>query len=145
WPALLAPRPVASWVLVAAAVAAWLFTRVAHELVHWAMHRFHGRRARMSVGWPAYCWADGRMSRNQAVLVLVAPFALITGLALAALAWDWAHTPFGEMFWLLVGAWNALGSIQDLREAGLLLRTPPSAQVVDLRDEMIVDPEPEGH
>ncbi|HEY8426148.1 MAG TPA: hypothetical protein VIK73_09075, partial [Limnochordales bacterium] len=66
WPTFVAPRPVASWVLVAAAVAAWLFTRVAHELVHWAMHRFHGRRARMSVGWPAYCWADGRMSRNQA-------------------------------------------------------------------------------
>lgn len=146
WKVLLGPDPVADWMPVAAAVVAWLATRVVHEVVHWMVHRVHGRRARVSLGWPAYCWAEGRMSRNQAMLVLVAPFGLITALSLAVLAFGWARTPFVELCWLLAGSWNALGSMQDLWEVGLLLSAPPSAKVEDFRHEMriFLDPTEEA-
>lgn len=142
WPMLngVAIPPV--WIVGLLAV--WLAVRTLHELVHYFTYRVMGYEAHISLGWPAYCWTPQPVPRNRALVVLLGPFFTLTVLALAGMALSSAALVQG--MWSFVGALNALGSIQDLREAFVLVGRPPSAQVVDLRDEIrvVLELAPEG-
>ncbi|HEY8424479.1 MAG TPA: DUF3267 domain-containing protein [Limnochordales bacterium] len=143
WPMLNGVAVPPLW--VAGLLAVWLGVRTLHELVHYFAYRVMGYEAHISLGWPAYCWTPQPVRRNQALVVLMAPFFALTVLALAGMALSSASVVQG--MWSFVGALNALGSIQDLREAFVLAGKPPSVQVMDLRNEMrvVLDPAPEGH
>lgn len=112
----------------------WLGARTLHEAVHYLVYRVMGYQARLSLGWPAYCWTPQQVTRNQALVVLTAPFFAVTVMALAGMALS--SSPLAQGMWSFLGALNALGSIQDLREAFILVRKPPSVHVEDRRREL---------
>lgn len=102
-----------------------------HELVHAVCHPGRGGAAASVLGfWPRlfvpYAYYDDEMSRNRFLLVMVAPFLVLSPAPLLVTA-VFAVTP---AFLVTLSAVNALGSSVDLLGFALLgLQAPSSARV----------------
>ncbi|MCU4925226.1 DUF3267 domain-containing protein [Halobacteria archaeon AArc-dxtr1] len=102
---------------------------VAHEAIHGLFATWYGGEPKYgvdltSVGLPhAYAALAGTYTRDQLLVILLAPFLVLTGLGLVFL------TIVPTLVVAVVLAANAAGSIADLWMAGRLLRYPSSVRI----------------
>lgn len=113
-----------------------VLTLAMHELAHGLAMRAFGARPRYGIKWKAlalYATAPGyAFTRNQYLLVILAPLA---SLSLLALVGFWVFARTGLVPALVVGAVvNAAGACGDVYMAWLTARYPVVAYVIDEED-----------
>jgi hypothetical protein len=115
-------------------------TLVAHELTHGLVMRLAGATPRYGIFWQGmmlYATSPGyAYQRNTYVAILLAPFALISALAVLGIGLL-PGSPWTTLV-VICGAVNASGAIGDLWMARIALRYPVTARIVDERDGMRV-------
>jgi Putative zincin peptidase len=117
-----------------------LLTLALHELAHGLTMRWFGAHPRYGILWKAlaaYATAPGHaFTRGHYLAVIVAPLASLSLLALVAMV------VLAGTAWVLIlalcAALNAAGAAGDLWMAGIVLRCPASAYIVDERDGLRV-------
>lgn len=106
-----------------------------YEGVHGAVMRFFGAQPEFGILWrlgAAYATAPGyAFTRNQFVVIALAPLVVLSLLGGLLLAWlpGWL-IPAAVIFLSL----NAAGAAGDLWMTVVVLRYPPDAQIMDERD-----------
>lgn len=115
-------------------------TLVAHELTHGLVMRLAGATPRYGIVWKRmllYATSPGyAYQRNTYVVILLAPFALISVLAVLGI-WLAPGSSWTTLF-VICGAVNASGAIGDMWMTQIALRYPSAARMMDERDGMRV-------
>jgi hypothetical protein len=107
-----------------------------HEFIHGMAMRSFGARPQYGVMWKQlmlYATSPGYpFPRDHFLVVAFAPLSLISVLVVCGIAW------LSHSFWVfplaLGGTVNAAGAIGDIWIAGIVLRYPSSAKIMDERD-----------
>ncbi|MBX0330548.1 DUF3267 domain-containing protein [Oscillochloris sp. ZM17-4] len=115
-------------------------TLVAHEITHGLVMRLAGATPRYGIVWKGlmlYATSPGyAYQRNTYVRILLAPFTLISVLAMLGIwllpGYQWAT------LCVICGAVNASGASGDLWMTRIALRYPATARIMDARDGMRV-------
>ncbi|NNJ13593.1 DUF3267 domain-containing protein [Chloroflexales bacterium ZM16-3] len=115
-------------------------TLVAHEITHGLVMRLAGATPRYGIVWKGlmlYATSPGyAYQRNTYVGILLAPFVLISALAMLGIwllpGYQWAT------LCVICGAVNASGASGDLWMTRIALRYPTTARIMDARDGMRV-------
>ncbi len=117
-----------------------VLTLVAHEFTHGLAMRLAGATPRYGIFWKGlmlYATSPGHAyQRNTYVLILLAPFALISALAGLGI-WLMPGSQWVALF-VICGTVNASGAIGDLWMTRIALRYPTTALMMDERDGMRV-------
>jgi hypothetical protein len=117
-----------------------VLTLVAHELTHGLAMWLAGATPRYGIFWQGmmlYATSPGyAYQRNTYAAILLAPFALISALAVLGIGLL-PGSPWTTLV-VICGAVNASGAIGDLWMARIALRYPTTARIVDERDGMRV-------
>jgi hypothetical protein len=123
-----------------AALIAMILTLVAHELTHGLVMRLAGARPRYGIVWKGvmlYATSPGyAYQRNTYAVILLAPFVLISALAVLGI-WLVPGVLWTTLF-VICGVVNASGAVGDLWMTRITLRYPPTALMMDERDGMRV-------
>ncbi len=122
-----------------------VLTLVAHELTHGLAMRLAGATPRYGIIWKGlmlYATSPGHAyQRNTYVVILLAPFVLISTLAVLGI-WLVPGSQWVALF-IICGTVNASGAIGDLWMMQIALRYPSTAMMMDARDGMrVFVPEP---
>jgi hypothetical protein len=117
-----------------------VLTLVAHELTHGLVMRLAGATPRYGILWKGlmlYATSPGHAyQRNTYVGILLAPFVLISALAVLGI-WLVPGSPWTALF-IMCGALNASGASGDLWMTQIVLRYPRTARMMDERDGLRV-------
>ncbi|NTV62652.1 MAG: DUF3267 domain-containing protein [Oscillochloris sp.] len=115
-------------------------TLAAHELTHGLAMRLAGATPRYGIVWKRmllYATSPGyAYPRNTYLGILLAPFALISALAMLGI-WLLPGSQWATLC-VICGAVNASGAIGDLWMTRVALRYPTTARIMDERDGMRV-------
>jgi len=117
-----------------------VLTLVVHELTHGLVMRLAGATPRYGIVWKGlmlYATSPGyAYQRNTYVGILLAPFVLISALAVLGI-WLVPGSPWTALF-IMCGALNASGASGDLWMTQIVLRYPRTARMLDERDGLRV-------
>ncbi len=123
-----------------ALIVGMVVTLIAHEIIHGLAMSLSGAKPRYGIFWKGlmlYATAPGfAFARNAYVVILLAPFALISMLVILSL-WLFAGSQW-TVAWVACGVINASGAVGDLWMTLIALRYPANARIKDERDGMRV-------
>ncbi len=126
--------------LMSALLVGCVLTLIAHELTHGVAMQLSGAKPRYGILWKGlmlYATSPGfPFPRNTYVIILLAPFVLISAIVVVGL-WLLPASLWTPV-WVACGVFNASGAVGDLWMTLIALRYPARSRMMDERDGMRV-------